>query len=43
MDDTFCIDPEDLRRKIIPSLVEKRSNSRDGFPWMHPANAFAAE
>lgn len=26
----------------IPSLVERRSNSRDGFPWTHPANAFAA-
>jgi 8-amino-3,8-dideoxy-alpha-D-manno-octulosonate transaminase len=26
----------------IPSLVHKRSNSRDGFPWTHPANAFAA-
>ena len=25
----------------IPSLVEKQSNSRDGFPWTHPANAFA--
>lgn len=25
----------------IPSLVHKRSNSRDGFPWSHPANAFA--
>jgi 8-amino-3,8-dideoxy-alpha-D-manno-octulosonate transaminase len=25
----------------IPSLVERRSNSRDGFPWTHPANAFA--
>ena len=25
----------------IPSLVQKRSNSRDGFPWSHPANAFA--
>ena len=27
----------------IPSLVNKRSNSRDGFPWTHPANAFAAD
>lgn len=26
----------------IPSLVHKRSNSRDGFPWTHPANQFAA-
>ncbi len=26
----------------IPSLVKKRSNARDGFPWTHPANAFAA-
>lgn len=26
----------------IPSLTERRSNSRDGFPWSHPANAFAA-
>lgn len=26
----------------IPSLVQRRSNSRDGFPWSHPANAFAA-
>lgn len=25
----------------IPSLVYKRSNSRDGFPWTHPDNAFA--
>jgi dTDP-4-amino-4,6-dideoxygalactose transaminase len=25
----------------IPSLVQRRSNSRDGFPWTHPANAFA--
>jgi len=25
----------------IPSLVHKRSNSRDGMPWTHPANAFA--
>lgn len=25
----------------IPSLTERRSNSRDGFPWTHPANAFA--
>ncbi|WP_028601606.1 DegT/DnrJ/EryC1/StrS family aminotransferase [Ottowia thiooxydans] len=25
----------------IPSLVHKRSNSRDGFPWSHPANQFA--
>lgn len=25
----------------IPSLVKKRSNSRDGFPWTHPSNAFA--
>ncbi|RAI00663.1 DegT/DnrJ/EryC1/StrS aminotransferase [Acuticoccus sediminis] len=27
----------------IPSLVQKRSNSRDGFPWTHPANAFASD
>ncbi|MCA1303902.1 DegT/DnrJ/EryC1/StrS family aminotransferase [Nitratireductor aquimarinus] len=27
----------------IPSLTEKRSNSRDGFPWTHPLNAFAAK
>ncbi|MCA1298485.1 DegT/DnrJ/EryC1/StrS family aminotransferase [Stappia indica] len=27
----------------IPSLTEKRSNSRDGFPWTHPLNAFADE
>ncbi|MBV8189826.1 MAG: aminotransferase class I/II-fold pyridoxal phosphate-dependent enzyme [Alphaproteobacteria bacterium] len=27
----------------IPSLVQRRSNSRDGFPWSHPANAFAAD
>lgn len=27
----------------VPSLVHKRSLSRDGFPWSHPANAFAAE
>lgn len=26
----------------IPSLVHKRSNARDGFPWTHPENAFAA-
>ena len=26
----------------IPSLVRRTSNSRDGFPWSHPANAFAA-
>jgi dTDP-4-amino-4,6-dideoxygalactose transaminase len=26
----------------IPSLVHRRSNSTDGFPWTHPANAFAA-
>lgn len=25
----------------IPSLVQKRSNARDGFPWTHPSNAFA--
>lgn len=25
----------------IPSLVHRRSNARDGFPWSHPANAFA--
>ena len=25
----------------IPSLVHKRSNSRDGFPWSHPLNSFA--
>jgi 8-amino-3,8-dideoxy-alpha-D-manno-octulosonate transaminase len=27
----------------IPSLVKKRSNAHDGFPWTHPANAFAAD
>lgn len=27
----------------VPSLVERRSNSRDGFPWTHPANAFAQD
>ena len=27
----------------IPSLVHKRSNSREGLPWSHPANAFAAD
>lgn len=27
----------------IPSLVHKRSNSRDGFPWTHPDNAFALD
>ncbi|MBA4788157.1 MAG: DegT/DnrJ/EryC1/StrS family aminotransferase [Rhizobiales bacterium] len=27
----------------IPSLVNKRSNSRDGMPWTHPANAFAQD
>ena len=27
----------------IPSLVNKRSDSRDGFPWSHPANAFGAD
>jgi 8-amino-3,8-dideoxy-alpha-D-manno-octulosonate transaminase len=26
----------------IPSLVKKRSNALDGFPWSHPSNAFAA-
>jgi 8-amino-3,8-dideoxy-alpha-D-manno-octulosonate transaminase len=26
----------------IPSLVHRRSNSSEGFPWTHPANAFAA-
>ncbi|MEP3046331.1 MAG: DegT/DnrJ/EryC1/StrS family aminotransferase [Roseibium sp.] len=26
----------------IPSLTEKRSNSRDGFPWTHPDNNFAS-
>ncbi|WP_322997145.1 DegT/DnrJ/EryC1/StrS family aminotransferase [Castellaniella sp.] len=25
----------------IPSLLNRRSNSRDGYPWTHPANAFA--
>ena len=25
----------------IPSLVKRRSLSRDGFPWTHPANAFS--
>lgn len=27
----------------IPSLVHKRSNARDGLPWTHPANTFAAD
>ncbi|WP_269499413.1 DegT/DnrJ/EryC1/StrS family aminotransferase [Castellaniella sp. S9] len=27
----------------IPSLVNRRSNSRDGHPWTHPANAFAQD
>lgn len=27
----------------IPSLVNRRSNSRDGMPWTHPANAFASD
>jgi 8-amino-3,8-dideoxy-alpha-D-manno-octulosonate transaminase len=27
----------------IPSLVAKRSLARDGFPWSHPANAFASD
>lgn len=27
----------------IPSLVNRRSNARDGFPWTHPSNAFAAD
>lgn len=27
----------------IPSLVNKRSNTRDGFPWTHPANTFAID
>lgn len=27
----------------IPSLTEKRSNSRDGYPWSHPANAHASQ
>lgn len=27
----------------IPSLVKKRSNAKEGFPWTHPANAFAAD
>ncbi|OWT65451.1 DegT/DnrJ/EryC1/StrS family aminotransferase [Candidimonas nitroreducens] len=27
----------------IPSLVHRRSNSRDGYPWTHPANAFGQE
>jgi|LNAP01.1.fsa_nt_gb 8-amino-3,8-dideoxy-alpha-D-manno-octulosonate transaminase len=26
----------------IPSLVKKRSNAHDGFPWSHPSNTFAA-
>ena len=26
-----------------PSLILKRSLSPDGFPWTHPANAFAAD
>jgi len=27
----------------IPSLTQKRSNARDGFPWTHPENAFASD
>ncbi|MGE0415748.1 MAG: DegT/DnrJ/EryC1/StrS family aminotransferase [Acetobacteraceae bacterium] len=27
----------------IPSLVHRRSNASDGFPWTHPSNAFAAD
>ena len=27
----------------IPSLVRRRSLARDGFPWTHPANAFAQD
>lgn len=27
----------------VPSLVHKRSLSHDGFPWTHPANAFATD
>lgn len=27
----------------IPSLVKKRSNAKEGFPWTHPANAFATD
>ena len=27
----------------IPSLVNKRSNSADGFPWSHPLNSFAEQ
>jgi 8-amino-3,8-dideoxy-alpha-D-manno-octulosonate transaminase len=27
----------------VPSLVKKRSNAHDGFPWSHPSNAFAAD
>lgn len=27
----------------IPSLVNRRSNSRDGYPWTHPANDFAQD
>jgi len=27
----------------IPSLVKKRSNARDGYPWTHPSNAFAKD
>ncbi len=27
----------------IPSLVHKRSDSRDGFPWTHPSNAFGVD
>ena len=27
----------------VPSLVERRSLSADGFPWTHPANSFAHE
>lgn len=27
----------------IPSLIDKRSNCSDGFPWTHPANSFAVD
>ena len=27
----------------IPSLVKKRSNTYEGFPWTHPSNAFSAD
>ena len=27
----------------IPSLVKKRSNTYEGFPWTHPSNAFSTD